>query len=220
MLNTLHAPYRASLMASLMLVLTLLQGSSFTLTMATRSPMASGLASSLITAVWLLMYLVAAAGLVISSGLNWATWMVRYRLPLTIIIAGTCFSALWSMDTGLTLERSIHLLGTTIVAVYIGFCLPLTKILRTSATVLGLLMVASILAATLLPSLGMVEYESTIVWGGVLASKNTLGFWSAVSVLLLISVSFWQISHLDRAFYVALTLASLVCLVFSAIVLK
>lgn len=215
MLNTLHAPYKASLVASLMLVLTLLQGSSFALTMAMRSPFASGLAVSLITLAWLLMYLVAITGLVISSGLNWATWMVRYRLPLTIIIAGTCFSALWSMDSGLTLERSIHLLGTTLVAVYIGFSLPLTKILRTSATVLGLLMVASIVAAVVMPSIGQVEYENTIVWAGVFASKNTLGFWSAVTVLLLASICFWQISHLSRAFYLVLTLASLICLYYS-----
>ena len=215
MLNTLHAPYKASLMASLMLVLTLLQGSSFTLTMAIRSPFASGFASTMITGLWLIMYLVAATGLVASSGLNWATWMVRYRLPLTIIIAGTCFSALWSMDSGLTLERSIHLLGTTLVAVYIGFSLPLTKILRTSATVLGLLMLLSILAATVFPSIGLVEYENTIVWAGVFASKNTLGFWSAISVLLLVSVCFWQITHLARFSYLALALASFICLYFS-----
>jgi exopolysaccharide production protein ExoQ len=215
MLNTLHAPYKASFIAGFMLVLTLLQGSSFTLTMASRSPIASGLFISLITVVWLLMYLVATVGLITSSGLNWGTWMVRYRLPLTIIVAGTCFSALWSMDNVLTLERSIHLLGTTLIAVYIGFSLPLTKILRTSATVLGLLMVASLVTATVYPSIGQVEYENTIVWAGVFASKNTLGFWAAISILLLVSICFWQTSHLSRAFYLALAIASAVCLYFS-----
>lgn len=215
MLNTLHAPYRGSLIPTFMLVLTLLQGSSFTLTMAVRSPVASGTASALVTLIWLLMYLIATLGLLLSSGLNWATWIVRYRLPLTLIVAGTCFSALWSMDSGLTFERSIHLLGTTIVAFYLGFTLPLTRILKTSAIVLGLLMVASIVAALALPSLGLVEYEGTIVWAGVLTSKNTLGFWSAVSILLLVSLSFWHTSPFMKACYIALTLASLVCLYFS-----
>lgn len=215
MLNTLHVPYKASLMAVLMLVLTLLQGSSFMLTMAVRSPFASGLAVSLITVAWLVMYLVAIVGLLTSSGLNWGTWMVRYRLPLTIIVAGTCFSTLWSMDTVLTAERSIHLLGTTLVAVYIGFSLPLTKILRTSATVLGLLMVASIIAALVFPSVGQVEYENTIVWAGVLTSKNTLGFWSAISILLLVSICFWQISPVARSFYLVFAIASAVCLFYS-----
>ena len=215
MLNTLHAPYRASLIPTLMLVLTLLQGSSFTLTMAMRSPFASGTASALVTVIWLLMYLVATLGLLLSSGLNWATWIVRYRLPLTLVIAGTCFSALWSMDSGLTFERSIHLVGTTLVAFYLGFTLPLTRILRTSAIVLGLLMVVSIVAALALPSLGLVEYEGTIVWAGVLTSKNTLGFWSAVTILLLVSLTFWHTTPFMKAFYIALTAASLVCLVFS-----
>lgn len=215
MLNTLHAPYKASSIAMLILILTLLQGSSFTLTMAMRSPFASGFAVSMITVSWLLTYLIAIAGLIASSGLNWGTWMVRYRLPLTLIIAGTCFSALWSMDTVLTMERSIHLLGTTLVAVYIGFSLPLTKILRTSATVLGLLMVASLIAAALFPTIGQVEYENTSVWAGVLASKNTLGFWAAITILLLVSICFWQISHWARAFYLVLAVTACVCLYFS-----
>jgi exopolysaccharide production protein ExoQ len=215
MLNTLHAPYKASLMAVLILVLTLLQGSSFMLTMAMRSPLASEFAVSMVTVSWLSMYLIATVGLIASSGLNWGTWLVRYRLPLTIIVAGTCFSALWSMDTVLTAERSIHLLGTTLVAVYIGFSLPITKILRTSATVLGLLMVASIIAALAFPSIGQVEYENTIVWAGVLTSKNTLGFWSAISILLLVSICFWQISNAARTFYLVLAIASVVCLYFS-----
>jgi len=215
MLNTLHLPYKTSLMAGFILVLTLLHGSSFTLTMAMRSPLASGIAVSLITVCWLAMYLVALVGLIASSGLNWGTWMVRYRLPLTIIIAGSCFSTVWSMDSVLTLERSIHLLGTTVIAIYIGFNLPLTKILRTSATILGLLMVASLVVAVFYPSIGLVNYENTIVWAGVFASKNTLGFWAAVSVLLLVSICFWQISLLSKAFYLTLALASLVCLFFS-----
>ncbi|MFT6305872.1 MAG: O-antigen ligase [Halioglobus sp.] len=215
MLNTLHAPYKTSLMAVLILVLTLLQGSSFILTMAMRSPLASEFAVSMVTVAWLSMYLIATVGLIASSGLNWGTWMVRYRLPLTIIVAGTCFSALWSMDSVLSAERSVHLLGTTFVAVYIGFSLPLTKILKTSATVLGLLMVASIIVALAYPSIGQVEYENTIVWAGVLASKNTLGFWSAISVLLLVSICFWQISTKARTLYLILATASVVCLYFS-----
>ncbi len=185
------------------------------LTMAMRSPLASGTAVSLVTVLWLLMYTVATLGLLLSSGLNWATWIVRYRLPLTLVVAGTCFSALWSMDTGLTIERSVHLVGTTLVAIYIGFSLPLTRILRTSGIVFGLLMVASIFAALLLPAIGQVEYEGTVVWAGVLTSKNTLGFWSAITILLLVSMSFWHVSHLTRACYLVLALASLVCLYFS-----
>lgn len=215
MLKTLHTPANTSPMATLILVLALLQGSSFLLTAAMRSPFASDFAVSMMTALWLLMYFVAALGLLSSSGLNWGVWMVRYRLPLTLLVAGSCFSALWSIDSMLTLARSVHLLGTTLVAVYIGLTLPLVNILRTSAAVLGLIMVASITVAALLPSWGLVEYENTIVWAGVLTSKNTLGFWSAVTLFLLVSICFWRISTEARAFYLLLAFASAVCLLFA-----
>jgi len=154
-------------------------------------------------------------GICINSGLNWATWMVRYRLLLTIIVSGTCFSALWSISPSLTLERSTHLLGTTLIALYIGFNIPLTRILRITALVMGFLMVASVIAALAYPPLGLTNYEGTVVWGGVFASKNTLGFWSAVSVLLLVSLSFWQLAFATRVLYVVLAVVSLVCLYFS-----
>ncbi len=215
MLNTLHIPYRGSTVATFMLVLTLLQGSSFMLTIGMKTPAFVSMASPATTALWLAMYVVAALGLVMSSGINWATWIVRYRLPLTIIMAGTCFSALWSLDTNLTLERSVHLAGTTLVALYLGFRLPLTRMLKVSAVVLGLLMVASIVAALFFPAMGIVDYEGTTAWGGVLTSKNTLGFWSAISILLLVSISFWQVSTATRIGYLFLAAASAVCLYFS-----
>ena len=101
-----------------MLVLALLQGSSFTVSLAIRTPLAGTAAGTAFNALWMLMYLVSAAGLFMNSGLNWATWMVRYRLPLTIIVSGVCFSSLWSMDAALTLELAVHLLVTTLVAWY------------------------------------------------------------------------------------------------------
>ena len=214
-LTTYQAPYRAPLLASLMLVLTLLQGSSATLTLAFRSPFASDLLITLVTVLWLVMYLTAAAGLIATQGINWLTWTVRYRLPLVLLVAGTAFSTLWSVDANLTIERSIHMIGTTILALYIGFSLPLTRILRISALTLGLLILASVLSALLLPSMGLEEYKGQMVWAGVMASKNTLGFWAAVSALLLVSLSFWPISTMRRLMYLTLAGASLLCLYFS-----
>jgi len=215
MLSTYQAPYRASWIAMAMLLLTVMQGTSFTLTLAIRGPLASDAAASLVTLLWLAMYLTAALGLVIYCGINWVTWMVRYRLALTLLVAGAAFSAFWSVDAGLTIERVIHLIGTTLIALYLGFKLPLTSMLRSTATLLGLLMLASIVAGLAIPELGQETYEGTQVWAGVMASKNTLGFWAAISVLLSGSLIFWQIPTAQRFFYSALTLASLICLYFS-----
>ena len=50
-------------------------------------------------------------------------------------------------------------------------------------------MVASIAAAIGMPSVGMQEYEGKVVWSGILNSKNHLGFWAAIAVLLYIALS-------------------------------
>ncbi|MFK7889916.1 MAG: O-antigen ligase family protein [Granulosicoccus sp.] len=212
MLTTYQAAYRAPFLPSALLLATLLQGSSFTLTIGFRGPFVSDLLSSLVTLGWLGMYAMAVIGLISSFGLNWVSWLVRYRLLLTCMIAGAAFSTAWSFDPGLTLERSIHLIGTTLIAIYLGLSLPLHRILKTSAIVLGLLMVASACIAVFLPSLGMQNYEGTLVWAGVLASKNTLGFWSAITLLLLVSLSFWSISNALRLLYLVLAIFSLLCL--------
>ena len=174
-LTTYQAPYRASLLATLVLLLTLIQGTSFTLTVAYRLEAGAGPITSFVTLAWLLSYLLAVLGLVKTFGINWLTWLVRYRLTLTLVMAGVAFSALWSLDTELTIERSIHMIGSTIIALYIGFSLPLTRLLKVSALVLGFLMVISALTAVAFPAWGLEEYEGRQVWRGMLASKNTLG---------------------------------------------
>ncbi len=214
-LVTYQARYRTPLLASVILVLTLLQGTSFTLTLAVRSPFAGDLPVTLVTLLWLAMYLISAAALLANFGLNWLTWLVRYRLALILLVAGTAFSTAWSVDPNLTIERSVHLIGTTLLAIYLGFSLPLPQILRIAALTLGLLMLGSALSAWFVPSLGLEEYEGQLVWAGITASKNTLGFWSAITVLLLTSLCFWPLPTARRAGYLALTLPALLCLYYS-----
>lgn len=214
-LVTYQAPYRTPLLASLMLVLTLLQGTSFTLTLAVRSPFAGSLPISMVTLLWLAMYVTAAVALVARFGLNWLTWLVRYRLALVLLLAGAAFSTAWSVDASLTIERSVHLIGTTLLAIYLGFSLPLPQILRVTAATLGLLMLGSALSVWLMPSLGLEEYEGQLVWAGVMASKNTLGFWSAIAVLLLANLITWPTSSARRAGYAILMIPALLCLYYS-----
>ena len=211
-LTTFQTSYRAPFLASAMLVLTLLQGSSFSLSLAFRGPLSSDGLIVLVTAAWVAMYLISAMALFVSFGMNWISWLVRYRLLLTLVLAGTAFSVAWSVDTALSLERSVHLIGTTIVALYLGFSLPLHRILRISAPVLGIIMLTSMLAALFVPALGLEEYQGRQVWTGTLASKNTLGFWAAISFLLSTSLSFWTITRLQRVLYMAIAAISLLCL--------
>ena len=80
MLTTYQAPYRASLLATLVLLLTLIQGTSFTLTVAFRLEAGTGPITSFVTLAWLLSYLLALLGLVMTFGVNWLTWLVRCLL--------------------------------------------------------------------------------------------------------------------------------------------
>ena len=184
-LATLHGAYKVSLLATVVLLLTLVQGTSTTLSLVYHL---SPSLEPVISALWGLTYLLALIGLLMNFGINWITWLVRYRLLLTILLIGTAFSAMWSFDTALTMERSVHLLGSTLIAFYIGFTIPLTRIVSVTAVVFSLLMAISIAIALAVPDVGIENYEGTNVWRGVMASKNTLGFWSAITVLACIVV--------------------------------
>jgi len=169
-----------SLLAMLVLVLTLVQGTSTTLTLVYHY---SPPLEPLISMLWASTYMLALIGLIASFGINWITWLIRYRLLLSILLIGTAFSAMWSYDIGLTAERTVHLFGSTIIAFYIGFTIPLTRIVNTTAVVLGLLMLCSVAVAFGMPALGIENYEGRNVWRGIMTSKNTLGFWSAITIL-------------------------------------
>jgi len=179
-LSTLHGQSKVSLLAMLVLVLTLVQGTSTTLTLAYK--LAPHLEPTL-SALWGLTYLMALVGLTANFGINWLTWLIRYRLLLTLLLIGTAFSAMWSVEASLTMERSVHLIGSTFIAFYIGFTIPLTRILSITTTVLGLLVFTSIVVVFTVPAIGIESYEGNNVWRGVMTSKNTLGFWATITVL-------------------------------------
>jgi len=179
-ITTLHGESRVSLLAMLVLFLTLIQGTSTTLTLAYK--LAPSLEPAL-SALWGFTYLAALVGLIANFGINWLTWLIRYRLLLSTLLIGTAFSAMWSVEASLTMERSVHLIGSTIIAFYIGFTIPLLRIISFTTTVLGLLMFISIVTVFSFPAIGVENYEGNSVWRGVMTSKNTLGFWATITIL-------------------------------------
>jgi len=200
----------------LVLYLAVLQGTSFTLTLAVRFQPEGGFYASLVTLLWLATYGMAFLGLILSFGANWLTWLVRYRLPLTLLLAGVALSTAWSIDTNLSAERSVHLIGSTLVALYLGFSLPLTTILTTTAKLLGALVLFSLLAAVFYPEIGLEHYEGQLAWRGVMASKNTLGFWSAIAILLHASLLHWPQSLLSKLTNAIVIGIATVCLIYSS----
>lgn len=179
-------PARGSVFAHGVLLLAILLGVGVVPTIA---EFAGGVFVQLITPLWLLLYLVSFLGLMMHHGINWISWLVRYRILLVLLLIGAIASVAWSIDAQLSAERAVHLTGSTIIAIYIGFSIPLLLTLRIFAIVLAVTMVATIAAAIGIPSLGVEQYEGTQVWKGVYNSKNDLGFWAGVGVLLYITLS-------------------------------
>jgi O-antigen ligase len=170
----------------IILVLTVALGTSALHTLMTH--FAPGL-NQLVVLMWLLMYVAAFLGLMFNHGINWISWMARYRILLVVLLLGTTLSVAWSLDAAASAERVVHLMGCSILAIYLGFMVPLLTTLRATAIVLAVIMVASIAAAMGMPSVGMQEYEGKVVWSGILNSKNHLGFWASIAVLLYIALS-------------------------------
>ena len=209
MVSTYQTPYRVSPVAMLVLCVTLVQGTSTSLTLAYHFNNTSSLLEPIVNVVWALTYVMALVGLVVNFGVNWISWLIRYRLLLTLLLAGAALSALWSVDTALSTERTIHLVGSTLIALYLGFMVPLTRLLVTAAVVLAGLLIASVLVAVGYPALGIEQYEGREVWRGVMTSKNTLGFWAAIATLLFANVlgmvqSSWRKSLCVAALVLAL----------------
>lgn len=180
------AATRGSIFALGILVITILLGTGVIPTIALFS---GGPLAKILTPVWLMLYILSFMGLMFNHGVNWISWLVRYRILLVFLILGTIMSVSWSIDAKVSAERTVHLFGSTLIAIYIGFTVPLLTTLRVFAVVLAISLLASVGAVVGLPALGIENYEGSSVWRGVFNSKNDLGFWSAVGVLLFITLS-------------------------------
>lgn len=177
---------RGSLAGLVLLTVTVLLGSTAAAQVLDFAAPALG---ALLTPAWLLLYAGSIIGLMLGHGINWLSWLVRYRILLVLLMLGTLASIGWALDTRLSFERTVHMLGSTLIAIYIGFTVPLLTTLRIVAVVLGVLFVSSLGVVLALPALGIEDYAGTPVWRGVFNTKNSLGFWSAIGVMLYIALS-------------------------------
>ena len=80
------APTRGSAVALCLLVLTVLLGTGVVPTLAA---FVGGPIERTITPLWGVMYGLAFLGLMFSHGINWISWLIRYRLLLVLLMLGT-----------------------------------------------------------------------------------------------------------------------------------
>jgi len=97
---------RGSHIALVLLLLTVVMGSSALHTLMLN--FAPQLHSAL-TLLWLATYVAAFLGLMFSHGINWISWLARYRILLVIVLIGCIMSVAWSLDAAVSAERVVHL---------------------------------------------------------------------------------------------------------------
>lgn len=137
----------------------------------------------LFTGLWLCLYAWAAAKLVVWHGGRWVQWLVRKRVALLAVLAIATCSVLWSVQPALTAQRSIHLLGTSLFAVYVGYHLTTRALISVLTAFLYVLIIGGMIVALVLPDIGLHEYEGKMVWRGLQQEKNTFGLASTTALL-------------------------------------
>jgi O-antigen ligase len=120
--------------------------------------------------------------------------------PLMALILLAPISLTWSNAPGLTLRRSIFLLGSTLLGIYLGEKFSIERLLRWLVQALCVLMAASILLYFISPS-SVVDYAAYDgAWKGLTNNKNTFGWYMSLAVAALVLVRFRHFRWLRYVF--------------------
>ena len=164
--------------------------------------------------VFLTLFLSAEANIRFSSGVNYtegnplsqALWFGIYGITfclvvvrwkrfirvatadkLLLLLVGIALgSIIWSVAPGVTLRRSVALVGTTLFGMYLASRYSPSELLRLVAWTLGIGALLSLVAGLVLPSYGL----SSGLWKGIYVQKNALGRLMTVNAIILLLLTF------------------------------
>ena len=124
----------------------------------------------------------------------------RTAWPL-LALAGLAFlSTAWSVDPALTLRRSVLLLASTMIAIYVGERYSIKAFAHLLAQTFCLMIVLVLLVYLVAPEY-VIDYSAYGgAWRGLSTYKNTFGEYMAVAVLLLALVRFRRFPWLRYVF--------------------
>jgi O-antigen ligase len=142
----------------------------------------------LVRALWWLLYLGASLRLVHRFGAAWLTWMTRHQWALCLLLAWSLLSTLWSLVALETLHKSLSLVGTTILGVYIGYTLPPALLARVLRWSFAAVIVSSLVAPALIGDSIAVE-PLTGFWRGLMVDKNAFGAMAAMASLCFLAAA-------------------------------
>ncbi len=134
--------------------------------------------------LWLAIYGYALVALFWHYNISWVPWLARRSPLLTVILVVVAASAFWSINPSLTIQRSVHLIGSSLTAVYFGYRFGPQYLFRILSWLFTILVVGSIIMATLFPAYGQQFYEGAYVWSGLHEEKNALSLTCALAAVL------------------------------------
>lgn len=146
---------------------------------AVESPLPPGESRPAVLALWALAYLVAAA--VLLDGRLRSRTPVHPPVELLVFLGLALLSVTWSEAPGLTLRRSVGLVGTCIVALLLAQRLGAELLLRCVRIAMSIVAVSSLLLYASGSAAALDDTFGTL--RGVVATKNTLGFLMALGLV-------------------------------------
>jgi exopolysaccharide production protein ExoQ len=120
--------------------------------------------------------------------------------PLAAFAALAPVSAVWSIDPVLTLRRSVLVIASTVLAIYLGERYSLRQLARLLASAMGLVMVMVIALRAVAPAY-VIDQQGA--WKGLSPHKNAFGAYMGVALVVLLLVRFQRLRPLRYILIVA-----------------
>jgi exopolysaccharide production protein ExoQ len=123
--------------------------------------------------------------MILVSSFREALFVVRRNWLLTALVLLALASCLWAESPAFVLQRSVAVLGTTLLGLALATRLSLEEQLRLMSWVFRIMAVLSLACVLFLPSYGISQsVDSQGEWQGIFGYKNTLGAMMALSLLV------------------------------------
>jgi len=119
---------------------------------------------------------------------------MKSNIWLLIFVLYVLISSIWSEIPGVSIRRSIALLGTTIFSVYLAARFQPKELYRLLAFVLMILTFESLFLGLFLPSVGTDQYFFVGAWHGPIGYKNDFG-----RIMVLAAIFFWTFSDYSKS---------------------
>jgi O-antigen ligase len=108
--------------------------------------------------------------------------LLTIGVPLLLLTVWCFASAGWAGDPNVSLRRSVAMLGTVLLALYLGVRFDVRQFLRLMRYVIAIVLVGSLVVAAVWPAAGL-DYEGRL--RGVFSHKNALSGFATIALIML-----------------------------------